>query len=122
MTRRLSPNELSDEATQLSKSISSLLEGGKKSRIRDAAFALELQRICEEGLGIDDGTGGGTSLVKHGEGSEVRGPLNVRAELEKAWALDQANLLDFERDVLDSVSRRARYHHLHMKTAKMPSA
>ncbi|RDB24972.1 hypothetical protein Hypma_007394 [Hypsizygus marmoreus] len=99
--RRVLPSreQLAVDATLLQHSITDLFNGNS---LRERAYEIELQRIyntlATEGDGnvVFDEVGAGES----GPGDNC--PFDVRLELEKAWALDRARLLDFEGEILDA--------------------
>ncbi|KAF8058767.1 hypothetical protein FPV67DRAFT_1785806 [Lyophyllum atratum] len=90
------PEGLLDDAADLSSSFEALMKDG--GRLKEAAYAIELRQM-HEALGR---AGSITDLSLEDGGDADQEDLDVKAGLEKAWALDQAAILDMECVVLDS--------------------
>ncbi|KAJ7503122.1 hypothetical protein B0H11DRAFT_1987888 [Mycena galericulata] len=97
-------SEMQSECSRLDAALNSPRAGGK-SRVAmalDAAFDLELARLCQE---LEDPETGSTALeavlASDIERSTLPPVIDVKAELEDAWALDQVALLEARGAVLD---------------------
>ncbi|GLB37860.1 hypothetical protein LshimejAT787_0409110 [Lyophyllum shimeji] len=95
-----SPKQLLDDAADLSCSLEALVHnpvGNGAKRLREAAFALQLRRIYEA-----LGNAGTIPAVNPDEDVDVNAEdVNVKASLDKAWALDQFRMIDAEFMLLD---------------------
>ncbi|KAJ7287014.1 hypothetical protein C8J57DRAFT_1282548 [Mycena rebaudengoi] len=85
------------EASRLHAALNTNLVG-KQNRAVDAALEQELARLCEE---VADSNALAALLANQPTQSTLQPVVDVKTELEGAWALDQAAILDARGAVLD---------------------
>ncbi|KAJ6590037.1 hypothetical protein DFH09DRAFT_221007 [Mycena vulgaris] len=103
-SRLPAPSELQAECARVDNALNAPRAEGKSlvSMAADAAFIQEVARLCEA---LEDPDTGADSLAavlaQHHTPPAPPPPVDVKAELEGAWALDQAIILDARGAILD---------------------